>query len=96
VTHNYLGPVLTAAAVHLDTSIPNFVVQEYARTDETSKWSGFQGVLQRQGGYLYPPETPGLGIRLIDTHVDVRLGPLGDRPLHEIPLRRDGSVVYAV
>ncbi len=96
VTHNYLGPVLTAAAVHLDTAIPNFVVQEYARTDETDRWSGFEGVLRRQGGYLLPPERPGLGIRLVDTTVDSPLGPLGDRPLHEIPLRTDGSVVYSV
>jgi len=96
VTHNFLGPVLTAASVHLDTAIPNFVVQEYARTDETNKWSGFQGVLQRQGGYLLPPENPGLGIRLVDTTLDGPLGPLGDRPLHHIPQRSDGSVVYAV
>ena len=96
VTHNFLGPVLTAAAVHLDTAIPNFVVQEYARTDETDRWSGFEGVLQRQGGYLLPPEVPGLGIRLVDTTVDGPLGPLGDRPLHDIPLREDGSIVYAV
>jgi galactonate dehydratase len=96
VTHNFLGPVLTAAAVHLDTAIPNFVVQEYARTDETSKWSGFSGVLQRQGGYLLPPEAPGLGVRLVDTSVDGSLHPLGDRALHDIPLRSDGSVVYAV
>lgn len=96
VTHNYLGPVLTAAAVHLDTSIPNFVVQEYARTDETTKWSGFSGVLQRHGGYLLPPEVPGLGVSLVDLAVKEPLGPLGTRPLHDIPLRRDGSVVYAV
>jgi galactonate dehydratase len=96
VTHNYLGPVLTSAAVHLDTSIPNFVVQEYARSDETSKWSGFAGILQRQGGYLYPPEVPGLGVRLVDTAISEPLGPLGNRPLHEVPIRRDGSVVYAV
>jgi galactonate dehydratase len=96
VTHNYLGPVLTAAAVHLDTSIPNFVVQEYARTDESTRWSGFRGVLQRQGGYLLPPEAPGLGISLVDTHVTEPLGPLGSRPLKDIPLRADGSVVYAV
>jgi galactonate dehydratase len=96
VTHNYLGPVLTAAAVHLDTAIPNFVVQEYARTDESSKWSGFAGVLQRQGGYLYPPEVPGLGVRLVDTAVSGTLGPLGSRPLHDIPRRADGSIVYAV
>src|SRR5207253_4779132 len=92
----FLSPVLTAASVHLDTAIPNFVVQEYARTDETNKWSGFQGVLQRQGGYLLPPENPGLGIRLVDTTLDGPLGPLGHRPLHHIPQRSDGSVVYAV
>ena len=96
VTHNFLGPVLTAAAVHLDTSIPNFVVQEYARTDEADKWHGFDGVLRRQGGYLLPPERPGLGVRLVDASANGPLGPLGDRPLHEIPLRADGSVVYAV
>ncbi len=96
VTHNFLGPVLTAAAIHLDTAIPNFVVQEYARTDEASKWSGFQGVLQRHGGYLLPPEVPGLGIRLVDANVTESLAPLGNRPLHQIPVRSDGSVVYAV
>jgi galactonate dehydratase len=96
VTHNYLGPVLTAAAVHLDTSIPNFVVQEYALTDEDPKWSGFRGVLQRQGGYLLPPDAPGLGVSLASVDVSSPLGPLGDRPVHEIPLRADGSVVYAV
>jgi galactonate dehydratase len=97
VTHNFLGPVLTAAAVHLDTAIPNFVVQEYSRGDESNKWGGFAGVLQRQGGYLLPPEVPGLGVQLVDTSVSNRsLHPLGDRPLHSIPLRSDGSVVYAV
>jgi galactonate dehydratase len=96
VTHNFLGPVLTAAAVHLDTAIPNFVVQEYARTDETDKWRGFSGVLKRQGGYLLPPDVPGLGLRLVDTNATEPLGPLGNRPQWDIPLRSDGSVVYAV
>jgi galactonate dehydratase len=96
VTHNFLGPVLTTAAVHLDTSIPNFVVQEYARTDESPKWAAFEGVLPREGGYLRPPEVPGLGIKLTSTAVDGALGPLGNRPLYEIPSRGDGSVVYAV
>ncbi len=96
VTHNYLGPVLTAAAVHLDTTIPNFVVQEYAQTDESTRWSGFRGVLRRQGGYLLPPDAPGLGVSLVDTEVSEPLGPNGTRPLKNIPLRADGSIVYAV
>jgi galactonate dehydratase len=96
VTHNFLGPVLTAAAVHLDTSIPNFVVQEYTREDETSKWGGFSGILRREGGYLLPPEVPGLGVKLVDVTVGDSLHPLGQQPLHDIPLRGDGSIVYAV
>jgi galactonate dehydratase len=96
VTHNFLGPVLTAAAVHLDTSIPNFVVQEYTLADESPRWSGFEGVLRRQGGYLLPPEVPGLGIKLARASVDAVLAPLGGQPLHNIPVRQDGSVVYAV
>lgn len=96
VTHNFLGPVLTAAAVHLDTSIPNFVVQEYTLADESPKWSGFESVLRREGGYLIPPEVPGLGVKLSSTSVNGVLAPLGGRPLHDIPIRRDGSVVYAV
>jgi len=96
VTHNFLGPVLTAAAVQLDTSIPNFVVQEYARTDESNKWSGFSGVLKRQGGYIYPQDAPGLGVKLVDTSANGPLGPLGERHIKDIPLRADGSVVYAV
>ncbi len=82
--------------MHLDTSIPNFVVQEYTLSDESNKWSGFSGILQRQGGYLLPPEVPGLGPRLDSTVVDEPLGPLGHKPLHDIPTRSDGSVVYAV
>jgi galactonate dehydratase len=96
VTHNFLGPVLTAAAVHLDTSIPNFVVQEYTLSDESPKWSAFEGILRRDGGYLIPPEVPGLGIKLTTTSVPDDLSPLNGRPVHDIPVRRDGSVVYAV
>jgi galactonate dehydratase len=96
VTHNYLGPVLTAASVHLDTAIPNFLTQEYSLGDESSKWAGFEGLLQRQGGYLLPPGTPGLGVKLKQTTVSEPLGPLGNKPVHAIPLRRDGSVAYAV
>src|SRR5262249_61757993 len=96
LTHNFPARCLPAAAAHLDTPIPTFVVQEYARTDEANKWPGFDGVLRRQGGYLLPPERPGLGVRLVDASANGPLGPLGERPLHEIPLRADGSVVYAV
>lgn len=94
VTHNFLGPVLTAASVHLDAAIPNFVVQEYSLVDEGPKSACFTSALKRTGGYLSLPETPGLGVTLDESRA-TELGPLG-RALHEIPLRNDGSVAYSV
>jgi galactonate dehydratase len=93
VTHNFLGPLLTAASVHLDVSIPNFAVQEYSKVDE-QRAEAFPGTLQRQGGYLPLPEAPGLGVKIDDARL-VELG----RPLFNptgVPLRADGSVGYAV
>ena len=93
VTHNFLGPVLTAASVHLDTSIPNFIVQEYSRRDEDVLAPAFPGTLRRSGGYLEVPDRPGLGV----TMDEAKLEPLG-RPMLDptrLPLRADGSVAYA-
>jgi galactonate dehydratase len=93
VTHNFLGPVLTAAAVHLDISIPNFVVQEYSKVDE-QRAAAFPGTPQRQGGYLPVPEAPGLGIKIDDAKLEeIGRGPADGRKL---PLREDGSVAYSV
>jgi galactonate dehydratase len=85
--------VLTAAAVHLDVAIPNFVVQEYSKIDE-ARAAAFPGALERKGGYLPLPEAPGLGVRIDDAKL-VELG----RPMLDpsrLPLRADGSVAYAV
>jgi galactonate dehydratase len=94
VTHNFLGPVLTAAAVHLDVSVPNFVVQEYSKLDETVA-AAFPGALQRQGGYLPVPEAPGLGVRL-DEAAAAALPPYPDWNPNRVPYREDGSVAYSV
>jgi galactonate dehydratase len=94
VTHNFLGPVLTAASVHLDVSIPNFVVQEYSRNDEGEASAAFPGTLRRSGGYLEVPDRPGLGVTLDESRLEApgqaRLDPT------RLPLRADGSVAYAV
>ena len=94
VTHNFLGPVLTAASVHLDISIPNFIVQEYSKVDEGALEVAFPGTLKRSGGYLEVPEAPGLGVRLDPSQLAVaeilRWDPLA------APLRADGSVARAV
>src|SRR5437867_1617159 len=92
VTHNFLGPILTAASVHLDVSIPNFVVQEYSKIDERQA-EAFPGAPRRQGGYLPVPEAPGLGLRIDDAKLAELGRSVGGRGL---PLRADGSVAYSV
>jgi galactonate dehydratase len=94
VTHNFLGPVLTAASVHLDVAIPNFLVQEYSMIDEGPVAAAFSSSLKRTGGYLLAPESPGLGVSL-NLKTNERLTPFAT-PLHEIPLRGDGSVAFSV
>jgi galactonate dehydratase len=93
VPHNFLGPVLTAAAAHVDVSIPNFTVQEYSKIDEQQA-EAFPGTLKREGGYLPLPEAPGLGLTLDEQ----KLAELGRDRLDPttLLLRNDGSVAYAV
>ena len=93
VPHNFLGPVLTAASVHLVTSIPNFTVQEYSKVDEDQAVA-FPGTLKREGGYILVPEGPGLGVRLDEA----KLAEIGRDRLdpNRVPLRSDGSVAYSV
>jgi galactonate dehydratase len=94
VTHNFLGPVLTAAACTLDTTIPNFVTQEYSREDEQPFNAMFNSAWQREGGYIPVPDAPGIGIDLeVDGFKSQAYEP---RELQNIPMRTDGSVGYSV
>ena len=94
VTHNFLGPLITAASLHLDASIPNFITQEYTKADESSDFAVFKVAYQREGGYIPIPEAPGLGIELDDSLI----AETPYRPMNTgtTPLREDGSVAYAV
>ena len=94
VTHNYLGPVLTAAAVQLDASIPNFVTQEYTKKDEHPIHAVYRSALKREGGYIPVPEVPGIGVELDDSRLDAH--PFVSKELRNIPMRVDGSVGYSV
>jgi galactonate dehydratase len=93
IPHNFLGPILTAASVHVMTSIPNFTVQEYSKLDEDQAVA-FPGTLKREGGYIPVPEGPGLGVSLNEAKLAEigrdRVNPTG------LPLRNDGSVAYSV
>jgi len=93
-THNFLGPVLTAASVHLDAVIPNFVVQEYSLVDESAAFAGHRSSLRRRGGYLDLPEVPGLGVEVDEEREsEIRILP----PLvARAEVSSDGSVTAAV
>jgi len=96
VAHNFLGPVLTAASVHLSAAVPNIAVQEYSLIDESQPASAaYDSCLVREGGYLRLPERPGLGVRLKPEADSVWLSP-NQGHLHDIPRRKDGSIAYAV
>ncbi|MCG9130242.1 mandelate racemase/muconate lactonizing enzyme family protein [Candidatus Poribacteria bacterium] len=94
VTHNFLGPLITAASLHLDTSIPNFITQEYTKSDESEDFAVYKVAYQREGGYIPIPEAPGLGIELDDSLIEQN--PYQPMNTGTTPLREDGSVAYAV
>jgi galactonate dehydratase len=98
VPHNWLGPLLTAASIHLDATIPNFVVQEYdVREESAPEYEMFRTSLRREGGTMRIPEEPGLGLDLLPAvaakHPAVRLD-FG--ALSEFRRHRDGSVGTAL
>jgi len=95
VTHNYLGPILTAASVHLDTTIPNFLTQEYTKADEADHNLIYKSALKREGGIIPVPEVPGIGVVLDEELLKTAKAEPKDLP-SSIPLRTDGSVAYAV
>ena len=95
VTHNFLGPILTAASIHIDTSIPNFITQEYSLDDESKKNDYLISSLKREGGYIITPEKPGLGIE-IDKE---KMKQVPYEPLDlsdQVPYKFDGSNAFSV
>ena len=95
VSHNYLGPLLTAASVHLDVSIPNFLTQEYQLQDESPGAADavFRTTLIRDGGYMLAPAAPGIGVEIDETRLAD--APPGYLP-PTLPLNEDGSPAMAV
>jgi galactonate dehydratase len=94
VTHNFLTPLITAASLHLDTSIPNFITQEYSKGDESEKSAVFITDHHREGGFIPVSNAPGLGVELDDT----LLAEATYTPMNQAStlLREDGSVAYSV
>lgn len=89
--HNPLGPVALASALHVDLSVPNFLIQEIAHThfDEEGD-AGFGSwalsehidteILEIEDGYIPASDKPGLGVS-IDDEVFEDQPPVPDEPL---------------
>ncbi len=60
--HNPIGPVSTAACLHLNLACPNFAVQELPKRPGESLSDLVQHQPQWQDGYLLAPQRPGLGV----------------------------------
>jgi mannonate dehydratase len=56
-----LSPVCMGAALHFDTWVPNFGIQEYMHHTETTD-EVFPHDYHFADGYLYPGEKPGHGV----------------------------------
>ncbi|MBM3190335.1 MAG: mandelate racemase/muconate lactonizing enzyme family protein [Chloroflexi bacterium] len=88
-THNPLGPVSTAACLHLNLACPNVGVQEQPRKPGTSFLETIPVQVEWEDGYLLPPERPGLGIEF-DREAAKR-HPFQGRPGRYHLRRLDGS-----
>jgi galactonate dehydratase len=86
--HNPLGPVSTAACLHLDLATSNFGVQELSRVPGTLLPEVFPVQAPYADGYLLPPTAPGLGLEFNEEAAKA----CEYRPGHSPRLRRaDGS-----
>jgi galactonate dehydratase len=87
--HNPLGPVSTAACLHMDLAISNFGVQEVARPPGEVLPELFPRQAPFESGHLLPPSEPGLGIELNEAAIkEYPIVEGGDCPRRERP---DGS-----
>ena len=87
---HYTGsPVSTAAMLHLNLSIPNCAVQEFA---PASSWMAevTPHDCYLEDGYLFSSDSPGLGIDLNEKATRLHPPSIPDEPPHW--RRADGSV----
>jgi L-alanine-DL-glutamate epimerase-like enolase superfamily enzyme len=61
-THNPLGPVSSAACLHLNLATSNVGVMEQPQLPGTAMTNAVPGQMTWEDGYLLPPTKPGLGI----------------------------------
>ena len=97
IPHNPLGPVCGAASLQVSAVIPNFTIQE-SGVDATQPPLSevFRSDWRCEQGYLTIPDTPGIGIELIEGAEDripgQAMGATDGRPL-VTRLADDGSIM---
>jgi galactonate dehydratase len=88
--HNPLGPVSTAACLHVDIACSNFGVQECPRIPGTTLTDVFPVQVEWEDGYLLLPGRPGLGVEF-DPEAAARQ-PFRDTGTARLFERLDGSL----
>ena len=78
--HNPLGPISTAACLHLDLATSNFAVQECARVPGDVLEDLFPTQVPFQDGWMLPPTAPGLGVEFNEAAVSRYPANRGDCP----------------
>ena len=89
VTHNPLGPVSSAACLHLNLACPNVGVQEQPSKPGTSMNSVVPVQMEWEDGYLLRPDRPGLGVEF--DREAARRHPFQGNPQRHHLHRLDGS-----
>jgi galactonate dehydratase len=97
IPHNPLGPVCAAASLQVSAVIPNLAIQESGVDVSQPPLSEvFRADWRVENGYLTIPETPGIGIELMEGAEDRILpsnqGATDGRPL-VTRLHTDGSIM---
>ena len=88
--HNPLSPLSTVIALHLDSVVPNFLIQETTQSPERDN------ILNRpvelvQNGYMAPPDGPGWGVELNEAFL--RAQGHQERRMFPIQFAEDGAIV---
>jgi galactonate dehydratase len=97
--HNPLGPICTAATIHLAAAVPNFAWLEVRVTQSENLYYGQSGVNDAETLFPQQPrlvgtsfpvlDTPGLGVELDETLAQQQSWQFWEAPHYR---RRDGSV----
>jgi galactonate dehydratase len=88
--HNPLSPLSTAIALHLDTVVPNFLIQETSGSPDRDKILTEPIEIVRDG-YMVPPSKPGWGVELNEDFL--RSQGYQERRMFQIQFADDGSIV---